>query len=152
MQRVEPQDAEVAPGQTEAAPAAPRTPAPQRLWHQLPCLVGQDPYGYGRHPAFWFTLNCPYNYLYDIHRFQGNTTCFHPTDRKAMEQRWRWCLDNPDIVCFLHAVRVELLVRMVMPTIVPVSDEHPFHYWVRFEEGPNGNPHAHGMAYAAKNP
>ncbi len=49
-------------------------------------------------------------------------------------------------------MRAELLVRMVMPTIVPVSEEHPFHYWLRFEEGPSGNPHAHGMAYAAKNP
>ena len=29
----------------------------------------------------------------------------------------------------------------------------PFHYWLRFEFVTNtGNPHAHGMAYAAENP
>ena len=26
-------------------------------------------YGYGRNPAFWFTLNFPFNYLYEVHRF-----------------------------------------------------------------------------------
>ena len=64
----------------------------------------------------------------------------------------QWCHDNPDLVCFLHALRVELLVRMVMPTLVPTSPTQPFQYWVRFEEGLSGNPHAHGLCYAAGNP
>jgi len=61
-------------------------------------------------------------------------------------------LDNPDIVCFLHALRVGLIVRLVMPAIVPHSHVAPFQYWVRFEEGSGGNPHAHGLSYAAGNP
>ena len=27
-----------------------------------------------------------------------------------------------------------------------------FYYWVRFEWGKNGNPHAHGLAYVPRNP
>ena len=27
-----------------------------------------DPVGLGRHPNLWWTLNCAYNYVYDIHR------------------------------------------------------------------------------------
>ena len=66
--------------------------------------------------------------------------------------RFQWCLDNPDLVCFLHALRVELIVKLVMSAIVPTSEAHPFQYWVRFEEGPGGNPHAHLLNYAANNP
>ncbi len=55
-------------------------------------------------------------------------------------------------MCYLHALRVELLVRLVMPAIVPTSPVAPFQYWVRFEEGSGGNPHAHGLNYAAGNP
>ena len=52
----------------------------------------------------------------------------------------------------LHAVRVELLVRDVMPNIFTPSDLEPFLYWLRFEWGTNGNPHAHGLAYVSGNP
>ena len=69
-------------------------------------MLAHDEYGYGRNPAFWFTLNCPYNYLHEIHRFQGNLTCLDPTTAEAKRMRFQWCLDNPYIVCFLHAVRV----------------------------------------------
>ena len=60
--------------------------------------------------------------------------------------RHQWCVDNPDIVTFLHALRTELLVRLVMPALVPHSSAKPFQYWVRFEEGFSGNPHAHGLS------
>ena len=114
-------------------------------------MLAHDEYGYGRNPAFCFTLNCPYNYLYEIHRFQPTPDCLDPTSATAKRLRFQWCLDNPDIVCFLHAVRVELLIRMVMPAILPNTWERPFQFWARFEEGTNGNPHAHGLAYAARN-
>ena len=44
----------------------------ESLW--LACSTGHtvDTYGYGRSPAFWSTLNCPYNYLHEIYRFQEN--------------------------------------------------------------------------------
>ena len=39
-----------------------------------------------------------------------------------------------------------------MSGIVPPDLHQPFQYWLRFEWGSNGNPHAHGQAYAANNP
>ena len=66
--------------------------------------------------------------------------------------RCRWVLDNPDIAAVVHAIRVELNVRNVMANVVPHSDKQPFLYWLRFEWGSNGNPHAHGQAYAKGNP
>ena len=44
-------------------------PHPDSLWSRLPEHVVEDSFGYGRIPAFWFTLNLPYNSLFDIHRF-----------------------------------------------------------------------------------
>ena len=51
----------------------------------------------------------------------------------------------------IHAVRVELIVRYVMPAVLPVTGEQPFQFWYRNEWGPGGNPHTHGKAYAAGN-
>ena len=117
-----------------------------------PQLGTVDTYGYGRSPAFWFTLNCPYNYLHEIHRFQDDRLCLDAISRASKDMRFRWSLDNPDIVCQLHAIRVELIIRMVMPAVVPPTRKFPFQYWARFEEGYSGNPHAHGLAYAPFNP
>ena len=39
-----------------------------------------------------------------------------------------------------------------MPHIVPPDDANPFHYWLRFEFGQSGSPHAHGLAYVNGNP
>ena len=52
----------------------------------------------------------------------------------------------------LHAIRVELLVRYVMPWIVPPDSATPFHYWLRFEFGQSGIAHSHGLAYVNGNP
>ena len=68
------------------------------------------------------------------------------------ETRHNWVLDNADIVTLLHAVRVEILVHNVLSKIIPESELEPFLYWLRFEWGANGNPHAHGLAYVAGNP
>ena len=109
-------------------------------------------FGYGRSPAFWYTLNCPYNYLHEIHRFQKDERCLDALERESRDLRFRWSLDNPDILCQLHAIRVELIIRMVMPAVVPPTPSYPFQYWARFEEGFNGNPHAHGIANGPFNP
>ena len=147
------------------APTTSDVPHPRTIWHQLPSRMIPDEYGYGRIPAFWFTLNLPFNYLFEIHRFQqavhelqglddeGTTTdCLDPIARDAMTARCSWVLDNPDIVVLLHAIRVELLVNYVMRDIVPTEEDDPFLYWLRFEFGSSGNPHAHGVAYVAGNP
>ncbi len=52
----------------------------------------------------------------------------------------------------MHALRVELLVRHVMSDIVPPDEDFPFQYWLRFEWGPGGNPHAHGKCHVDGNP
>ena len=39
-----------------------------------------DPSGYGRNLAFWFTINCPYNDSYEVHRFaEATRTAATPT-------------------------------------------------------------------------
>ena len=66
--------------------------------------------------------------------------------------RCRWVLDNPDLVSVIHAIRVELTVRYVMENVVPSDDENPFLFWLRFEWGSNGNPHAPGQVYVKGHP
>ena len=72
--------------------------------------------------------------------------------RENHAKREQWTKDNPDIVVFMHALRVELLVNYVMRRIVPETEAEPFQYWLRFEFGQSGNPHAHGLAYVNGNP
>ena len=172
-------------------------PRLQEVWHQLPRHMQADPFGYGRNPAFWFTLNFPYNYSYEVHRFaeatrtaatptretflvprvatsarpheedigddEGpalTTECpkvphpvLDPVSRDVHAGREAWSKDHADIVVFMHAVKVELTVQHIMRLVVHETDHEPFQYWLRFEFGTNtGNPHAHGMAYAAGNP
>ena len=43
-------------------------------------------------------------------------------------------------------------MRGVMPAVLPHNNQQRFLTMARFEEGPNGNPHAHGFAYGAGNP
>ena len=158
----------------EGAPfvAADRTGAvdPRALWSVAASHQLDDTYGYGRIPGFWFTLNLPYNYLYDIHRFQRATRqlvagvaspgdvdepmldVLDPESREAMEARCGWALDNPDIVVTMHAIRVEVTTRYVMREIVPPEQLQPFLFWLRFEFGKGGNPHAHGLCYVPGNP
>ena len=69
-----------------------------------------------------------------------------------MEKRCNWVLSNPDIVLLLHVIRVEILVNYVMQHIVPPDEAKPFQYWLRFEFGQGGNPHAHGLTYVPGNP
>ena len=52
------------------APMNSAVPHPKEFWHQEPPRLVPDAYGYGRIPGFWFTLNLPFNYLFEIHRFQ----------------------------------------------------------------------------------
>ena len=151
----------------------------------LPVEADPDHYGYNRIPAFWFTLNLPFNYLREIHRFHDATRActdsfarrapldraalpgsaaqqatstvasvdpLDPTSRDAMDRRCEWALNNPDIVVLLHAIRVELLVTHVMQHIVSPLDSELFQFWLRFEFGHSGNPHAHGKCYVAGNP
>ena len=76
-----------------------------------------------------------------------------PASRDVHAGREAWSKDHADIVVFMHALKVELTVQHIMRLVVHETDHEPFQYWLRFEFGTNtGNPHAHGMAYAAGNP
>ena len=140
-------------------------PDPRKLWRSLPRVCTQDRWGYNRTRAFWFTLNFPYNHTFELHRFheavsilngQNLVEDFHekrgPDQLLEKTARYHWVLDNPDLVAVMHAIRVELTVRYVMHNVVPSDETDPFLYWLRFEWGSNGNPHAHGQIYVKGNP
>ena len=139
---------------------------PRSVWATLPSRKVADPYGYGRIPAFWYTLNLPFNYLFEIHRFeQAATECsgqqagpcpgearLDPRSVAAQTARCTWVLDNPDLVVIVHAIRVEVLLRNVLAHVVRQDPLAPFQYWCRFEWGTAGNPHVHGQSWAPDNP
>ena len=104
----------------EPQPSTWRSDAPLP-WSCLPKAAAGDPFGYGRSPAFWFTLNLAYNHTFDIHRFHKavalvrglvpGETCLVASatnTHAARGYRCNWVRDNADIVVFLHALRVEL--------------------------------------------
>ena len=135
------------------------------LWSKPPTKLIEDAYGYGRIPAFWFTLNLAYNHAFDVHRFHEavalvaglvpDEACLAAATantHQARSYRCNWVRNNADIVAFVHALRVELQVRLVMQHVVPCQESEPFLYWLRFEWGANGNPHAHGQCYVSGNP
>ena len=97
---------------------------PRDLWQRQPAHIIDDAYGYNRIPAFWFTLNLPFNYLFEIHRFQRaveeltatakdvgdalpseesnsrllampEIDCLDPVSKEAMSKRCNWVLNNP---------------------------------------------------------
>ena len=43
-------------------------------------------------------------------------------------------------------------MRMVMPAVLGAAPDVPFLGMARFETGPNGNPHWHGIGYGRGNP
>ena len=60
---------EVDASEPESVPCIPA----ETVWAAVPTGAGRkDDYGLGRIPAFWFTLNCPYNYLHELHRFHAD--------------------------------------------------------------------------------
>ena len=69
--------------------------------------------------------------------------------RTSPSRTGAWVLENPDLVRQIHAFRVELLLSEVLRFVVPASNAEPFLYWLCFEFGKNGNPHAHGQCYVA---
>ena len=111
----------------------------------------------GRTPAFWFTRNLAYNHLHEIQRFADATEeakksfihdlvataeeaaldcCDRDVETLAAERslrevqghRYRWAQDNADIVVFLHALREERLVELVMKYVLSAEDAEAFQY------------------------
>jgi len=175
------------PGERAFSPGDIDPTHPRRLWRRQAVKISRDHLGCGRTPAFWFTLNVPYNALHEIHRFhEAAATLAHSAEhavdldavgsadvrasdataapdlptaahsavglRRLRSLGCAWVRENPDIVAFVHALRVELQVRLLMSEVVPPEPQAPFQFWLRFEYGANGNPHAHGLCYVPKNP
>ena len=87
----------------------------------------------------------------------SDTPASHPAldslSRESHALREQWTKNNPDIVAFMHALRVELNVQYVMRRMVPETEAEPFQFLLRFEFGSNtGNPHTHGVGYVSQNP
>jgi len=138
------------------------------------CYVGdneqvQDPLGRGsdgRIPATWWTLNHRYNFDYEVHRLcladglhvTGSTMeedarrALCACDDAAKKFRYRFVRHAPDIAVYIHALRAELHMRIVMPAVLGHSREVPYLSMARFEAGAGGNMHWHGMSYGVGNP
>jgi len=129
---------------------------------------GQEPYeapmnacvkdrvGLGRSASQWFTLNCKYNAAFDIHRLnvgaQFAEEAVSKVDDAHARVRFQFIQDAPDLAAFCLALRTELQLRIVVPTIVAHSDAYPFLVMGRFECGKNGNPHWHCIAAGDPSP
>jgi len=115
-----------------------------------------DVVGGGRCPATWWTLNCKYNDAYDIHRLNvgaefGLEALTDPEDSCAGVRR-QFVYDSPDFAAYMIALRMELQMRVLMPTLVPHNERQKFRAMSRAEAGPSGNLHHHGVAVGAGNP
>ena len=72
--------------------------------------------------------------------------------RGDRRERFTFTKECPDLVAYMIAVRTELLMRVVMPAVVPHSAEAPYMAMARFETGPGGNPHWHGFGMGCPGP
>ena len=118
--------------------------------------VIDDEVGLGRHPSLWWTTSCMYNAAYDVQRLTPQSTQ-SVTDvggstAGARQERFEFARDNPDLVAYMLTLRTELLMRIVMPAVVGHSVRDPYMDMARFEVGPNGNPHWHGLSVGKRSP
>ena len=74
------------------------------------------------------------------------------SDDAAKKFRYEFVRHAPDIVVYLHALRAELHMRMVMPAVLGSTEEVPYLGMARMETGGGGGPHWHGLSYGYKNP
>ena len=116
----------------------------------------EDCVGLGRHPSLWWTMNCHYNAAYDVQRLNVKSKLKHEAvDERGTgdkTERFMFVKGNSDLVAQMLALRTELLMRVVMPAIVPHSEEAPFMSMARFETGPGGNAHYHGFNVGTPGP
>ena len=115
-----------------------------------------DDLGLGRIPSFWWTMNCRYNYAYDVQRLNVSAEYARDALLSTLDEhsyvRFGFTRDCPDIVAFMLALRTELNMRVVMPTVVPHSKEQPLLSMARMETGTTtGHPHYHGFSVGSGN-
>ena len=115
-----------------------------RMWRRTPARRVPNAWGYGRNPAFWFTKNMAFNWLFELHRFTKATHLLRQLPRDdasdadmheddadwnvqgkdpdAVHSRCLWALNNPDILSTIHMLRAELDVEYLLRHIVPCDD------------------------------
>ena len=102
-------------------------------------------------------MNCKYSAAYDVQRLNtrsaaGTRGLRTRGDGGSKEERFEFTRESPDLVSYQLAIRTELLMRMVMPAIVPHSSLWPYMTMARFETGPGGNAHWHGFSMGSPGP
>ena len=115
------------------------------------CMV-EDDVGLGRHPSLWWTQNPHYNAAYDIQRLDVDRFVHSEFGGGDRQSRFEFVRENADLVAQAMALRVELNMRIVMPSVVPHSDRYPYMCMARMETGGGGNPHAHGLSMGMPGP
>lgn len=117
--------------------------------------MAEDTLGLGRAPCIWWTLNPRYNFAYDIHRLNvfsedGVAAVVSPGD-EFKHVRFDFVKNSPDLCAYMVALRCELLMKIVMPAVVP-HKEYKFLAMGRYEVGKGGNPHVHGFCVGDRAP
>ena len=115
-----------------------------------------DTLGLGRAPCIWWTLNPRYNFAYDIHRLNVGATdgvgAVAARGDEFKHVRFDFVKNSPDLCAYMVALRCELLMKIVMPAVVPHSERYPFLCMGRYEVGKGGNPHVHGFCVGERAP
>jgi hypothetical protein len=111
----------------------------------------EDKVGLGRTATIWWTQNCKFNAVHDVHRLNVDA----PRAAEALDigvdsyrgVRQAFARDCPDLVAQQIVLRTELNMCVVMPSVVRHSVQYPFMATTRLEVGTGGgNLHAHGFS------
>ena len=112
----------------------------------------KDDVGLGRFPTLWWTQNPHYNAAFDIQRLDVSREALGHTRDSTRQGRFEFVRENADLVAQAMALRIELNMRIVMPSVVPHSEKYPYMAMARMETGSGGNPHAHGFSLGLPGP
>ena len=101
-------------------------------------------------------MNPKYNALYDIHRLNVRAElgreAVRAFDDNTSDVRFEFVRAAPDLATYMIALRTELSMRVVMPSLLPSSEAEPYMCMARFETGASGNAHFHGFSIGAGGP
>ena len=116
----------------------------------------EDTVGLGRTATMWWTQNCKYNAVHDVHRLNiDGKNALEALDtgvESYVGVRQKFARDCPDLVAYQIVLRTELNMRIVMPSVIKHNLKWPYLSMTRFETGPGGNLHAHGFNAGKKPP
>ena len=109
-----------------------------------------DKHGLGRIQSLWWTLNPKYNSLYEIHRLNVRAAlgreAVRSFDDNASDVRFDFVRAAPGLATYMIVLRAEFFMRVVMPSLLPASEDEPYMCMSRLETGESGNPHFHGFS------